>query len=149
LPPLRLGRTSQCCRASISGCCSAALRAMASSRVIAASSYSHRRWFRQLWRSSVVSSTTAIAPTRKRARLHYLIERWGIERCLTEAAAHMPYAWRLAPLEICKPSSLSDWSLADRGMERRFALRCVNRRRDAERVGGLVEGSGINPSRFG
>ena len=60
---------------------------------------------------------------RKRARLHYLIERWGIERCLTEAAAHMPFAWRLAPLEICKPSSLSDWSLADRRMERRFALR--------------------------
>jgi ferredoxin-nitrite reductase len=40
---------------------------------------------------------------RRRARLHYLIERWGIERCLAEAAAHLPFAWRFAPLDICGP----------------------------------------------
>ena len=40
---------------------------------------------------------------RKRARLHYLIERWGIEKCLAEAATHLPFAWRCAPLDICKP----------------------------------------------
>jgi ferredoxin-nitrite reductase len=39
---------------------------------------------------------------RKRARLLYLIERWGIERCLAEAAAHLPFTWRFAPLEICE-----------------------------------------------
>jgi ferredoxin-nitrite reductase len=40
---------------------------------------------------------------RKRARLHYLIERWGIEKCLAEAAAHLPFTWRFAPLDICEP----------------------------------------------
>src|SRR6516165_1468545 len=40
---------------------------------------------------------------RKRARLHYLIERWGIEKCLAEAAAHLPFAWWCAPLDICEP----------------------------------------------
>jgi ferredoxin-nitrite reductase len=45
---------------------------------------------------------------RKRARLHYLIERWGIEKCLAEAAAHLPFAWRFAPLEICEPRAPID-----------------------------------------
>jgi ferredoxin-nitrite reductase len=40
---------------------------------------------------------------RKRARLHYLTERWGIGKCLAEAAAHLPCAWRFAPLDICEP----------------------------------------------
>jgi ferredoxin-nitrite reductase len=40
---------------------------------------------------------------RKRARLHYLIERWGIEKCLAEAAAHLPFTWRVATLDICEP----------------------------------------------
>lgn len=40
---------------------------------------------------------------RKRARLHYLIERIGIEKCLAGAAAHLPFAWRFAPLDICEP----------------------------------------------
>jgi ferredoxin-nitrite reductase len=40
---------------------------------------------------------------RKRARFLYLIERWGIERCLAEAAAHLPFDWRYAPPEICEP----------------------------------------------
>jgi ferredoxin-nitrite reductase len=40
---------------------------------------------------------------RKRARLHYLIERWGIEKCLAEAAAYLPFPWRFAPLELCEP----------------------------------------------
>ena len=42
------------------------------------------------------------------------------------------------------PSSLSDWSLVIEGWN--GALRCVNRRRDAERVGGVVKGSGMNPA---
>jgi ferredoxin-nitrite reductase len=40
---------------------------------------------------------------RKRARLHYLIERWGVEKCLAEAAAHLPFAWRFVPLDLCEP----------------------------------------------
>jgi ferredoxin-nitrite reductase len=40
---------------------------------------------------------------RKRARLHYLIERWGLEKCLAEAARHLPIPWRFAPLDICEP----------------------------------------------
>jgi ferredoxin-nitrite reductase len=39
---------------------------------------------------------------RKRARLHYLIEHWGVEKCLTEATAYLPFAWRFAPLDICE-----------------------------------------------
>ncbi len=40
---------------------------------------------------------------RKRARLHYLLERWGIDKCLAEAAGYLPFAWRFAPPEICEP----------------------------------------------
>jgi ferredoxin-nitrite reductase len=40
---------------------------------------------------------------RKRARLHYLIERWGIEKCLAEAARHLSFPWQFAPLDICEP----------------------------------------------
>jgi ferredoxin-nitrite reductase len=45
---------------------------------------------------------------RRRARLHYLIERWGIERCLAEAAAHLPFAWRSGPLDVCEPRGAID-----------------------------------------
>ena len=37
---------------------------------------------------------------RKRARLKYLIERWGIRKVIDEAAQHLPFAWRFAPAEI-------------------------------------------------
>ena len=40
---------------------------------------------------------------RKKARLKYLIDRWGIEKLVAEAAAHLPFAWRFAPPEICAP----------------------------------------------
>src|SRR5438270_1046776 len=40
---------------------------------------------------------------RKRARLNYLIERWGIEKVMSEAAAHLPAPWRFAPAEWCEP----------------------------------------------
>ena len=40
---------------------------------------------------------------RKRARLHYLVEGWGIEKCLAEAATHLPFSWRFLPLELCEP----------------------------------------------
>src|SRR5437764_3209462 len=40
---------------------------------------------------------------RKRARLKYLIERWGIEKLLAEAAQHMPGQWRFAAAQICEP----------------------------------------------
>jgi ferredoxin-nitrite reductase len=36
---------------------------------------------------------------RKRARLKYLVERWGVEKCLAEAA----FPWRFAPREACEP----------------------------------------------
>ncbi len=31
---------------------------------------------------------------RKRARLKYLIERWGIEKLVSEAATHLSFPWR-------------------------------------------------------
>jgi len=40
---------------------------------------------------------------RKRARLHYLVERCGIEKCLSEAARHLPFPWRFLPPELCVP----------------------------------------------
>ena len=68
---------------------------------------------------------------------------------LTVAAAHVevdPAAlWSVVVVETSgcgflpdrRPSSLSDWSLVIEGWN--GALRCVNRRRDAERVGGVVK----------
>src|SRR5436305_7460183 len=40
---------------------------------------------------------------RKRARLKYLIERWGIAKLVSEAAQHLPFAWRYAPADITEP----------------------------------------------
>jgi ferredoxin-nitrite reductase len=40
---------------------------------------------------------------RKRARLKYLIERWGIAKLVSEAAQHLPFAWRYAPADISEP----------------------------------------------
>jgi ferredoxin-nitrite reductase len=40
---------------------------------------------------------------RKKARLKYLIERWGIEKLMAEAAQHMPVPWRFVPPEACEP----------------------------------------------
>ncbi len=40
---------------------------------------------------------------RKRARLKYLIERWGIEKLVSEAAQHLPTPWRFVPVELCEP----------------------------------------------
>src|SRR5947208_5320766 len=40
---------------------------------------------------------------RKRARLKYLIERWGIEKLLAEAAQFLPTLWRFQAAEICEP----------------------------------------------
>jgi len=39
---------------------------------------------------------------RKRARLHYLVESWGVEKCLSEAAGHLPFPWRFLPLDVCE-----------------------------------------------
>ncbi len=43
---------------------------------------------------------------RKRARLKYLLDRWGIEKCLAEAAVFLPFPWRLTPLSDCEPRGL-------------------------------------------
>jgi ferredoxin-nitrite reductase len=40
---------------------------------------------------------------RRRARLKYLIDRWGIDKVMAEAAPHLPFAWRYAPSDIAKP----------------------------------------------
>ena len=40
---------------------------------------------------------------RKRARLKYLVERWGIEKLVGEAAQHLPAPWRFVPSELCEP----------------------------------------------
>ena len=45
---------------------------------------------------------------RKRARLHYLVEDWGIEKCLAEAAAHLPFSWRVLTLDACEPRGAID-----------------------------------------
>jgi ferredoxin-nitrite reductase len=40
---------------------------------------------------------------RRRARLKYLIDRWGVEKVMAEAAAHLPFTWRYAPPDIAEP----------------------------------------------
>jgi ferredoxin-nitrite reductase len=45
---------------------------------------------------------------RKRARLHYLVERWGIEKCLAKASAYLPSPWCFVPIEACKPRGTID-----------------------------------------
>ncbi|MGC2415418.1 MAG: NirA family protein [Stellaceae bacterium] len=40
---------------------------------------------------------------RKRARLKYLIERWGLEKVIGEAAAHLPFPWRFVAADLCEP----------------------------------------------
>jgi ferredoxin-nitrite reductase len=40
---------------------------------------------------------------RKTARLKYLIDRWGIEKLMAEAAAFTPAPWRVFPLAECEP----------------------------------------------
>src|SRR5689334_3614283 len=40
---------------------------------------------------------------RKRARLKYLVEGWGVDKLLSEAAQHRPAPWRFVPLELCEP----------------------------------------------
>src|SRR5438477_1141211 len=45
---------------------------------------------------------------RKKARLKYLIERWGLDRLMAEAAQHLPAPWRFAVAEWCEPRSPID-----------------------------------------
>jgi ferredoxin-nitrite reductase len=45
---------------------------------------------------------------RHKARLKYLIDRWGIPRLMEEAAAYLPFAWRVAGPEINEPRSPID-----------------------------------------
>ena len=40
---------------------------------------------------------------RRKARLKYLIDRWGIPKLMSEAAAHLPFPWRYAAAEIAEP----------------------------------------------
>ena len=40
---------------------------------------------------------------RKKARLKYLIERWGIVKVMEEAAQHLSAPWRFVPAAICEP----------------------------------------------
>jgi ferredoxin-nitrite reductase len=40
---------------------------------------------------------------RKRARLKYLIERWGIGKIMAEAAQYLPAPWRFFPAAECEP----------------------------------------------
>jgi ferredoxin-nitrite reductase len=40
---------------------------------------------------------------RRRARLNHLIERWGIEKVVSEAATHLPFPWRFAAADLCEP----------------------------------------------
>jgi ferredoxin-nitrite reductase len=38
---------------------------------------------------------------RRKARLKYLVERWGMDRILAEAAQHRTAPWRFVPAELC------------------------------------------------
>ena len=40
---------------------------------------------------------------RKRARLYYLLERWGMPKLMAEAERHMPAPWSFVPAEHCAP----------------------------------------------
>src|SRR5690242_7762175 len=40
---------------------------------------------------------------RRKARLKYLIERWGLEKLMSEAAQHFGSPWRVAPADIGEP----------------------------------------------
>jgi len=40
---------------------------------------------------------------RKKARLKYLIERWGLEKVIAAATQYLPEPWRFAPAEWCEP----------------------------------------------
>jgi ferredoxin-nitrite reductase len=40
---------------------------------------------------------------RTKARLKYLIERWGIDKVMAEAAQHLPAPWRFMPADMCEP----------------------------------------------
>lgn len=40
---------------------------------------------------------------RRKARLKYLIDRWGIEKLMAEAVAHLPFGWRVAPPDTSEP----------------------------------------------
>ncbi len=58
------------------------------------------RW-RLRWCAS--SSTTATAPTARKARLKYVLERWGLDGFVAEAEKHLPSRLRRFPLERCAP----------------------------------------------
>jgi ferredoxin-nitrite reductase len=45
---------------------------------------------------------------RRRARLKYLIEGWGIEKVMSEAAPHLPAPWRFVAPEQCEPRGSVD-----------------------------------------
>jgi ferredoxin-nitrite reductase len=40
---------------------------------------------------------------RHKARMKYLIDRWGIPKLIEEAASYLPFAWRYAGVEIAEP----------------------------------------------
>jgi ferredoxin-nitrite reductase len=40
---------------------------------------------------------------RRRARFAHLIERWGLEKVVSEAANHLPFPWRFAAADLCEP----------------------------------------------
>ncbi len=40
---------------------------------------------------------------RKKARLKYLLDAWGIEKFMVAAEAVLPFAWRRLPREACRP----------------------------------------------
>ncbi len=40
---------------------------------------------------------------RRRARLRFLIERWGLERLVAEATQHLAFPWRFAVPDLCEP----------------------------------------------
>jgi ferredoxin-nitrite reductase len=47
---------------------------------------------------------------RHKARMKYLIDRWGIPKLVEEAAAYLPFAWRYAEPEISEPRGPIDRS---------------------------------------
>ena len=60
---------------------------------------------------------------RKKARLKYLLDAWGFEKFLAEAATHLPFAWRKFDMAKCEP----------RPVENRLAHVGVHRQKQADK----------------
>ena len=96
-------RASRSPRASISAWHSEGSPATRTSPATPACCSSPRSACRPPRRSSASSSRTATGPTARKARLKYVLDRWGLERYIEETEKQLPAPFRRLPLEECEP----------------------------------------------